>query len=1432
MAPALALPSRNPLSNAPAARIVSLLVLLLLVLSGLAALPALTQGAPQTATGALPGSPAPGGPTVPIQSFASPGPGLVAYVPIQLNATRSNISGGVDVNVSVDFSLYQRLLDANLTNVEFLYPNGTAIPAWLESNASSLSTNSMVWLNLSHPLRLGRPQTIYLGILPLADANLNAAGVWGEAPTLSVVAPGPNGYGRFDNGARVFPAYVNGNSPPSDFVAVNVTITTAQPVTDGTLSINATTVQLRIPGGGEGYWLLHQRVENAPLAVESSFQNFIPQAPVGVAGVCTPHFVGPNINASADDRDGYLGSLLYLTETLHGGEVAQTSGAGTSSTAWDTAALYYNSSAGGTNFTARNSPNLYGGGIVQTLNYTHGANPFNSTPTLQPCGLSAVNITHPETQLELNWVRARYLPPQGIMPEVRFGALTVPAITAHPTSAINGTRVWFNGTGFVAGAPLSYNFSGWVDRSVAPVSCPTVFNSTGGFVCTYVVGGGLPQGSYLFNASVAALGLGASTSLNIGPALEASPQVAQNGQAVTFSGSGFARGSVLSISFSGAYYAHEGQPLCPSTTNERGAFLCTWTPMGFPFGNYTLQVSDSQGNTATARVSVAPTLTAIPSGGSYPTSLDLEGYGFAANSSVSVQWPAGWTSLTGDCQALPTDPNGNASCGPVRVPPVAPGTYAINASDALGHRASTDFTVGTSLSANVTTVRVGQSVEFRGTGFGPGLNATVRWAGGTACAGLVQANGNFSCPFRLPATPGGTDVFTASDGTNDASTSLTVVPSLSLGRYFGNDFSNISLLGFGFHANEVVTVSYVSYYAQNPRAGNTTVCDGPATSNGTYTCTVEVPASAITGPAMVLAEGSAGSVASTGFTFQVLPTLAVGNTTVSPGQDLTFRGTGFAQSYDPAGGLTLSPVVISGGPGGSTLCIVNVGLTSLLATFQCGPTTLPPGANGPYTLQATEHAVVVNTYYTALLRTPVYSNITVTASVEVQLTSNLTVSATATPDPAEAGMPVLFVAQGQLGLGPYRYAWDFGDGSLSTVAKTTHSYASPGTYSVTITVSDSLGSHVTQTLSVVVVPALKLGPVLASPAVLEAGQSLSLRTSFSGGMAPYTFTWSGLPPGCLSANASTLSCTPTSAGNYLIDANATDSQGAVALAAPVALTVFPPLGIPQIASSANLLEAGAPFTLGAVPQAGVGPYSYAWQGLPAGCPAADLPQLSCLAPASAGSYNVTVTVTDALGGTETSAPLHLEVAAPLSLILSLSPRSPSLNGSVTFQANASGGFGGYRYTWLLNGTVMEGQTASTLTLMGLRGGNYLVQAEVADSLGARAQSPVLSLTIPSPTPGPAPVSPSPTPSSTNSVPLWWFQTLVGLLLVLIILLVVGTLLSLGRRRTPARPPPPAGGEAGLEQGTPGPVQPPAASPAPPAPAEYDEDAQPVGTDSD
>ena len=75
-----------------------------------------------------------------------------------------------------------------------------------------------------------------------------------------------------------------------------------------------------------------------------------------------------------------------------------------------------------------------------------------------------------------------------------------------------------------------------------------------------------------------------------------------------------------------------------------------------------------------------------------------------------------------------------------------------------------------------------------------------------------------------------------------------------------------------------------------------------------------------------------------------------------------------------------------------------------------------------------------------------------------------------TPTIPQAGQSIGFVGSATLGTGPYSFSWNFGDGSSATGSSVSHAFGAPGTFNVTLIVTDSASAKSSASLSVRVLP--------------------------------------------------------------------------------------------------------------------------------------------------------------------------------------------------------------------------------------------------------------------------------------------------------------------------------------------------------------------------
>ncbi len=286
------------------------------------------------------------------------------------------------------------------------------------------------------------------------------------------------------------------------------------------------------------------------------------------------------------------------------------------------------------------------------------------------------------------------------------------------------------------------------------------------------------------------------------------------------------------------------------------------------------------------------------------------------------------------------------------------------------------------------------------------------------------------------------------------------------------------------------------------------------------------------------------------------------------------------------------------------------------------------------TLPDPTHTYAANGTYRVLLEVHDSSGRSANASVTVTagLPGPLLASATAFPRNGTAPLTVAFAGSASGGTPPYTaWSWSFGDGARSLLPDPSHTYTVAGTFSATLNVTDTTSATARATVTIVVLPPPLTVVAVASPRSGVAPLNVSFEAVTRGGSPPYAYSWK-FGDGTTSASAS-----PThrflSAGQFAVGVVVHDSGSPVASsAAELSVGVAPGVTVGVNASPAAALL-GEPIQLTAVAHGGSGIFaSYIWSGLPPGCAAPGGSNGSC-APASAGSWNVTVEVVDSLGHT-------------------------------------------------------------------------------------------------------------------------------------------------------------------------------------------------------
>jgi PKD repeat protein len=280
---------------------------------------------------------------------------------------------------------------------------------------------------------------------------------------------------------------------------------------------------------------------------------------------------------------------------------------------------------------------------------------------------------------------------------------------------------------------------------------------------------------------------------------------------------------------------------------------------------------------------------------------------------------------------------------------------------------------------------------------------------------------------------------------------------------------------------------------------------------------------------------------------------------------------------------------------------------------------------------------------------------------------------------------------------PTTYQWSFPGGSpSSSTAQNPQNitYANPGVYNVTLTVSNSNGSHTYTCTNCITVYALPTLTLTGTNPSCNNGTNGSVVSNVGNGVSPFTYNWNN---GQTTANLSNVG-----AGTYSLtvtNGNGCTRQASTTLTNPSEITVT---GTTTNVSCAN----GTNGSITVTASGGTGTKTFTWSNGATGSTASNL---------APGTY--TVTAKDANNCTKTQS---FTITAPAALTVQGTVNNPtctnSQSGSIT--VTSTGGTGSKTYTW------SHGATGSTVSNLGA--GSYTVTVKDANNCTASQTFQVVS----------------------------------------------------------------------------------------------------------
>ena len=162
--------------------------------------------------------------------------------------------------------------------------------------------------------------------------------------------------------------------------------------------------------------------------------------------------------------------------------------------------------------------------------------------------------------------------------------------------------------------------------------------------------------------------------------------------------------------------------------------------------------------------------------------------------------------------------------------------------------------------------------------------------------------------------------------------------------------------------------------------------------------------------------------------------------------------------------------------------------------------------------------------------------------------------------------------------------------------------------------------------------------------------------------------------------------------------------------------MYPDPSLASFTASPSSLDEGQTTEFAASPSGGVGDLSLVYYNLPTGCESANSTNLAC-SPAAAGTYQVTVTVTDSNGFTISSSPVTITVNPDPTANIIASPPSIDLGQTLAITLLVHGGTGPFSYSFTMLPPGCGTSTSPELSCTPSALGNYTVEGFVSDATG-------------------------------------------------------------------------------------------------------------------
>jgi len=327
------------------------------------------------------------------------------------------------------------------------------------------------------------------------------------------------------------------------------------------------------------------------------------------------------------------------------------------------------------------------------------------------------------------------------------------------------------------------------------------------------------------------------------------------GTTVTVTGNNFAVSKPITIQINGV-----AVPTSPSSiiSNSTGGFSAMITIPAETAGSQTISATD--GTTSSSKnFNVVPNISLSPVKGGGGTTVTITGTGFAGSSPVTItfgtfgQVTTSTTNGVGNFTASFSAPGGTA------------GLNTVTATDGSSNSATANFNVVTKITITPVKGTTGSMITVTGTGFAISSTIVVSYDGVAQTSTLSNGTGGFIASFAAPASTAGSNTVAGSDGTNSATATYKVLPTLSITpkSSAGKNDLSVMVTGSGYAANSMITITFNG--VTQTTTPTTVMTDG----TGSFTASFIVPKTTPIGSYTVQATDGSGNSDATPPTFKM-----------------------------------------------------------------------------------------------------------------------------------------------------------------------------------------------------------------------------------------------------------------------------------------------------------------------------------------------------------------------------------------------------------------------------------------------------------------------------------------------------------------------------------------------------------------------------------